>query len=91
MVMTFLLVFVIFGSAVRGKAVKSFAGIAIGGTIALEPLFGGPISGDSMNPARSLGPALVSGTRPDLWIYVVGPICGSLLAVVAFKVMTSES
>ena len=79
--MTFLLVFVIFGSAVHGKAVKSFAGIAIGGTIALDAFFGGPVSGASMNPARSLGPALVSGIWTDQWIYIVGPILGALLAV----------
>jgi len=88
--MTFLLVFVIFGSAVHGKAVKSFAGIAIGGTIALDALFGGPVSGASMNPARSLGPALVSGTWMDQWIYVVGPLVGALLAVTAYKLMTSN-
>ncbi len=87
--MTFLLVFVIFGSAVHGKAVKSFAGIAIGGTIALDALFGGPISGASMNPARSLGPALVSGIWTDQWIYVAGPLIGSLLAVVAYRLMTA--
>jgi aquaporin NIP len=88
--MTFLLVFVIFGSAVHGKAVKSFAGIAIGGTIALDSLFGGPISGASMNPARSLGPAFVSGIWTDQWIYLVGPIAGALLAVLAYKLMTSS-
>ena len=89
--MTFLLVFVIFGSAVHGKAVKSFAGIAIGGTIALDALFGGPISGASMNPARSVGPALVTGTWLDQWIYVVGPLIGALLAVAAYKTMTSQA
>ena len=86
--MTFLLAFVIFGSAVHGKAVKSFAGIAIGGTIALDALFGGPISGASMNPARSIGPAFASGTWSDQWIYVVGPTLGALLAVVAYRLMT---
>ncbi|HEY7994656.1 MAG TPA: aquaporin [Candidatus Eremiobacteraceae bacterium] len=89
--MSFLLVFVIFGSAVHGKAVKSFAGIAIGGTIALDALFGGPISGASMNPARSFGPALVSGTWSNQWIYVVGPVLGALLAVAAYKAMTSPA
>ena len=89
--MTFLLVFVIFGSAVHGKAVKSFAGIAIGATIALDALFGGPISGASMNPARSIGPALVTGIWQDQWIYVVGPIVGALLAVAAYKTMTSPA
>ncbi len=87
--MTFLLVMVIFGSAVHGMAVKGFAGIAIGAAIALDALFGGPVSGASMNPARSLGPALVSGTWAGQWIYIVGPICGSLLAVVAYMAITS--
>src|SRR5450755_2700931 len=90
MLMTFLLVFVIFGSAVHGKAVKSFAGLAIGGAIALDALFGGPVSGASMNPARSLGPALVSGEWADQWIYVVGPLIGALVAVATYKVMTLE-
>ena len=87
--MTFLLVFVIFGSAVHGMAIKGFAGLAIGATIALDALFGGPVSGASMNPARSLAPALVSGTWSGQWIYVVGPIAGALLAVAVFRVMTS--
>ncbi len=87
--MTFLLVMVIFGSAVHGMAVKGFAGIAIGAAIALDALFGGPVSGASMNPARSLGPALVSGTWSGQWVYIVGPICGSLLAVVAYTAITS--
>lgn len=86
--LTLLLVIVIFGSAVHGKAVKSFAGIAIGGTIALDALFGGPVSGASMNPARSLGPAIVSGLWSDQWVYVAGPLIGALLAVVAYRLMT---
>lgn len=85
LLMTFLLVFVIFGSAVHAKAVKSFAGIAIGGTIALDALFGGPISGASMNPARSLGPAIVAGLWNQQWIYVVAPICGALLAALTYR------
>jgi MIP family channel proteins len=86
--MTFLLVVVIFGSAVHGKAVKSFAGIAIGGTIALDALFGGPVSGASMNPARSLGPAIIAGVWSDQWIYIVGPFAGALAAVAAYRLMT---
>jgi aquaporin NIP len=86
--MTFLLVIVIFGSAVHGKAVKSFAGLAIGGTIALDALFGGPVSGASMNPARSLGPAIVAGIWSDQWIYFAGPILGALVAVGAYRLMT---
>ena len=90
-VLTFLLVLVIFGSAVHGKAVKSFAGIAIGGAVALDALFGGPISGASMNPARSLAPAIVSGILADQWIYMCAPLVGSMLAVAAFKLMTDDS
>jgi MIP family channel proteins len=88
--MTFLLVIVIFGSAVHAKAVKSFAGIAIGGTIGLDALFGGPVSGASMNPARSLGPAIVSGVWSEQWIYVAGPLLGALLAVGAYRFMTGN-
>lgn len=85
--MTSLLVFVILGSAVHARAVKSFAGIAIGSVIALDALFGGPISGASMNPARSLGPALVAGVWHDQWIYVVAPIAGAMLAVIGYKLV----
>jgi aquaporin Z len=57
------------------------AGLAIGGVVALEALFAGPISGASMNPARSFAPAVVSGHLGSLWIYFVGPVAGALLAV----------
>ena len=87
LLMTFLLMFVILGSAVHGRAVKSFAGIAIGSTIALDSLFGGSISGASMNPARSLGPALVAGLWHSQWVYLVAPIAGALMAVVAYKLL----
>ena len=56
------------------------AGVAIGGTVALEALVGGPVSGASMNPARSIGPAVVSGQLGSLWIYVVAPVIGMALA-----------
>jgi aquaporin Z len=83
--LTFLLVLVIMGSAVHGKAIKSFAGIAIGATVALEALFGGPISGASMNPARSIGPALVSGNMNGLWIYIVATILGGVSATFVYR------
>jgi aquaporin Z len=89
--MTFLLVFVILGSAVHGRATKSFAGIAIGSTIALDALFGGPISGASMNPARSLGPALVAGVWHDQWIYLTAPFVGAALAVLIYKMMSEAA
>lgn len=80
-VLSFFLMFVILsvttGAAERGQ----LAGIAIGGTVALCSLAGGPISGASMNPARSLGPAVVSGALSVLWIYLSAPLLGAGLAV----------
>jgi aquaporin NIP len=64
----------------QNKSVSTFAGIAIGGTVLLEAMFAGPITGASMNPARSLAPALVSGHLEHLWAYLVAPIIGAILA-----------
>ncbi|MGG3739082.1 MIP/aquaporin family protein [Aeribacillus pallidus] len=86
-ILTFFLMLVIFGSAVHGKAVKSFAGIAIGATVGLEAMFGGPISGASMNPARSLGPAVVSGTLEHLWVYLVATTLGAVIATILYKTL----
>ena len=83
-ILTFILMLVIYGSAVHGKAIKSFAGIAIGFTVGLEAMFAGPITGASMNPARSIAPALVSGNLEHLWLYVVATTLGALLAGVIF-------
>ena len=83
-ILTFILMLVIYGSAVHGKAVKSFAGLAIGFTVGLEAMFAGPICGASMNPARSIGPALVSGNIESLWLYIVAPILGAVVAGVVF-------
>jgi aquaporin Z len=80
--LTFLLITVILGTAANGKLVGHNAAIAVGGTIAAAGLFAISISGASMNPARSLGPFLVSGQLTDAWIYVVGPFAGAILAVV---------
>jgi aquaporin Z len=80
-VLTVLLVLVILATADGSRLVGPNAGIAVGATIAFDGFFGGPITGASMNPARSLGPAFVSGRLDDAWIYVVGPIAGSLIAV----------
>lgn len=82
---TFILMTVICASAVHAKAVKSFAGIAIGFTVIIEAMFAGPISGASMNPARSIGPALVSGDLHNLWIYIVAPVIGAIVAVYVYK------
>jgi aquaporin Z len=80
-VMTLFLMMVILGVSQGSKEVGTLAGIAIGGLIALDALFGGPISGASMNPARSIAPAVVSGKLDHLWIYIAGPIIGAAAAV----------
>jgi len=79
-VLTCLLVTVILGTAHDTRLVGHNAALAVGGAIALAALFSSPVSGASMNPARSLGPALVSGDVGSLWIYIVGPLLGALLA-----------
>jgi len=85
LVLTFLLMFVILSVSTGAKEKGVTAGIAIGAVIALEAMFAGPISGASMNPARSLGPALVSGHVAHLWIYLTAPFAGAALAIPAFR------
>lgn len=80
-ILTTFLVSVIIGTATDSKVVGPNAGIAVGATIAFCGLFADPISGASMNPARSLGPAVISGNISAAWIYIVAPLTGSLLAV----------
>jgi aquaporin Z len=80
-VVTFLLMFVILGVASGSKEQGIMAGVAIGATVSMCALFAGPISGASMNPARSLGPALVGGQLGNLWIYLTAPVVGAVLAV----------
>jgi aquaporin NIP len=84
-VLTAFLMFVITAVATDTRAVGAAAAIAIGGTVGLDALFGGPITGASMNPARSLGPALASGTWSSLWIYMVGPLVGAAIGVFAYE------
>jgi glycerol uptake facilitator-like aquaporin len=67
------------------RAVGAGAAIAIGGVIGLDALFGGPITGASMNPARSIGPALVTGSFHDLWIYIAAPILGAAAGALAYQ------
>ncbi|WP_088042301.1 MIP/aquaporin family protein [Bacillus sp. EAC] len=86
-ILTFFLMMVILGSAIHGKAVKSFAGIAIGATVGLEAMFAGPICGASMNPARSIGPAIISGTTHSLWIYIVATILGASCAALLYRIL----
>lgn len=85
--LTFFLMLVIFsvsaGPREKRRGQGPMAAIAIGAVVALEAMFAGPVSGASMNPARSLAPALVSGTLTGLWIYLAAPVLGALLAIPA--------
>jgi len=84
-VLTAFLMFVIMAVATDTRAVGAGAAIAIGGTVGLDALFGGPITGASMNPARSVGPALVSGELAHLWVYVVAPLWGAAIGAIAYQ------
>ena len=79
-VITFLLMFVILNVSTGHKEKGIMAGVAVGGMVALMALFAGPVTGASMNPARSLGPALWSGAWQEQWLYLVGPVAGAMLA-----------
>jgi aquaporin NIP len=90
LVMSFFLMFVILAVATDTRAVGEAAAIAIGGTIGLDATFGGPVTGASMNPMRSLGPALVSGDLHALWLYVLAPILGASLGGLAYQFVRGE-
>jgi aquaporin NIP len=90
LVLTFFLMFVIMAVATDTRAVGEAAAIAIGGTVGLDAMFGGPISGASMNPMRSLGPAIVSGDLHAAWIYVVAPVAGAALGALAYQLIRGE-
>jgi MIP family channel proteins len=89
-VLTAVLMFVIVAVATDTRAVGAAAAIAIGGTVGLDALFGGPITGASMNPARSFGPALASGTWDSFWLYVAGPIVGASIGALAYQAVRGE-
>jgi aquaporin NIP len=89
-VLTFFLMFVIMAVATDTLAVGEAAAIAIGGTVGLDAMFGGPISGASMNPARSIGPAVVGGDLHALWLYVVAPLIGAALGALTYQLVRSE-
>jgi len=85
--LTTLLVTVALGTATRHELIGPNAAVAVGGTIALAGLIGGRVSGASMNPARSFGPALVGGATQHLWVYFVGPVLGAAAAVLLTAVV----
>jgi aquaporin NIP len=86
-ILTAFLMFVIMAVATDTRAVGAAAAIAIGGTIGLDALFGGPVTGASMNPARSLGPALAAWEWHDIWIYVAAPPVGAALGGLAYQLV----
>ena len=86
-ILSFFLVTVFWGTRVDGHGATPVAGLAIGGTVAAGILMGGPLTGASMNPARSFGPALVSGQWSEHWVYWVGPILGGVAAAWVYKIV----
>jgi len=86
-ILSFFLVLVILGVAKGSKEQGLFAGIAIGGVVLLEAMFAGPVSGASMNPARSIGPAIVAGELKQLWIYITAPVLGAVTATIVHKIL----
>lgn len=84
-ILTFFLMLVILSTSQGSKELGVMAGLAIGSTVLLEAMFAGPISGASMNPARSLSPALLSGNIQTLWIYILAPILGAILSVIVWQ------
>jgi MIP family channel proteins len=91
LILTFFLMFVIMSVATDTRAVGEAAAIAIGGTVGLDAMFGGPITGASMNPARSIGPAIVSGDLHALWLYIAAPLAGAALGALAYQFVRGEA
>jgi aquaporin NIP len=89
--LTAVLMFVITSVATDTRAVGQLAALAIGGTVALDALWGGPVTGASMNPARSFGPTLVSGLWQAHWVYSLGPLIGATLGAALYQGLRSET
>ena len=89
-ILTFLLMLVILHTSQGIKEIQQLAGIIIGGMVLLEIIFAGPISGGSMNPARSFGPAIAAGNLGTLWIYFLAPVLGASLATFVWKITRAE-
>lgn len=91
LLLTFFLMLVIINVSTGSKEVGVMAGIAIGGVVLLEAMFAGPMTKASMNPARSIAPAIVSGHLEHLWLYILAPILGALLAVISCKLVKDDN
>ena len=90
LVLTAFLMFVIMAVATDTRAVGPAAAIAIGATVGLDALFGGPVTGASMNPARSFGPALAAGAWAHFWVYLAGPLLGAGLGALAYQLVRGK-
>jgi MIP family channel proteins len=90
LLLTAFLMFVIMAVATDTRAVGPAAAIAIGGTVGLDAMFGGLVTGASMNPARSLGPALAAGEWTDFWVYLAGPLLGAALGALAYQAVRGK-
>ncbi|XP_004490865.1 probable aquaporin NIP-type isoform X2 [Cicer arietinum] len=88
-IISFLLMFVVSAVSTDDRAVNDMGGVAVGMTIMLNLFIAGPVSGASMNPARSIGPALVKHIYKGLWIYIVGPIVGAIAGAIAYNFLRS--
>jgi aquaporin NIP len=89
--LSFFLMLVIINVATGSKEVGMFAGLAIGSVVLLEAMFAGPVCGASMNPARSIGPALVSNHLQSLWIYLVAPVIGAAAAIPCWQYLKNKN
>lgn len=90
LILTFILMFVIIHVASGSKEQGMFAGMAIGSVVLLEAMFAGPICGASMNPVRSIAPAVVSGHLEHLWLYIIAPVLGSIAAVFSWMILKQK-
>lgn len=91
LILTFFLMLVIINVATGSKEQGLFAGLAIGAVVLLEAMFAGPVCGASMNPARSVSPAIVSGHMENLWIYIAAPISGAAAAIPVCTFLNSKN
>ena len=91
LLLTFFLMVVIINVSTGSKETGIIAGIAVGAVVLLEAMFAGPITNASMNPARSIAPAIVSGKMQHLWMYILAPILGAILAVISCKLVKEDN
>ena len=91
LLLTFFLMLVIINVSTGSKEMGIIAGIAVGAVVLLEALFAGPITNASMNPARSLAPNIVSGNIESLWLYMIAPVLGAILAVISCKLIKDDN